>query len=314
MKLPLVQHTLERLNIIRSSNAEVKSPVLFMTLICKDEIDIIETHIRFHKAMGVDGIIVTDNHSTDGTREVLERLKREGLVLEIIDEPRKEHLHHVYVNRMIELAIRKYHADWIINSDADEFYYSHSWNLKEQLPVKGVNVLRVYSNFYFPSPLKNKTTFIEGTDFVKRNFKLFELDLYGIDKNPATEYFIGEGSCPKVIHNTRDYVEITDGNHFVKMRNYNEVVPQNITLYHYHTRCYESLEAKAKKAIAAIEFNHDPNWNQGWRNFVSLYQQGKLEEFYNMRFGEGLKEKLIEAGVVCTDPSVYNFLKYKQII
>lgn len=306
-----VQRRLETANIIRSSNKVKKTPKLIMTLMCKDEIDIIETHIRFHIAMGVDGIIVTDHNSTDGTREALESLKKEGLILEIIDEKRKEHLHAVFVKRMIDLAIHKYHADWIINSDADEFYFSETLDLKQQLPVTGVNVLRVFSNYFFPVE-NTREVFSKDAYFVKRPLQEYEWEIYGLEKNPATEYFVGK-NCPKVIHNTKDYIEITDGNHFVKMKKYNEMVPEGITLYHYHTRGYEFFEKKVIKAKKAIAFNHNPDWNRGWKLYISLYQEGKLREFYDQRFGEKIFSRLLEAGVICKDPSVRNFMEYRGL-
>ena len=53
---------------------------LIMTLLVKNEEEIIETNIRYHIAMGVDGVIVTDNGSTDKTVEILEKLKEEGYI------------------------------------------------------------------------------------------------------------------------------------------------------------------------------------------------------------------------------------------
>lgn len=64
----------------------IRNLKLIMTLVVKDEEDIIESNIRFHKAMGVDGFIVTSHNSTDRTNEILEDLKREGIILEIIYE------------------------------------------------------------------------------------------------------------------------------------------------------------------------------------------------------------------------------------
>ena len=57
---------------------------LIMTLLVKDEEEILEKNIRFHKEMGVDGFIVTSHNSKDKTDEILEKLKEEGIVLEII--------------------------------------------------------------------------------------------------------------------------------------------------------------------------------------------------------------------------------------
>ena len=41
----------------------IVNPLLIMTILAKDEADIIEEQIKFHKNMGVDSFIVTDNNS-----------------------------------------------------------------------------------------------------------------------------------------------------------------------------------------------------------------------------------------------------------
>ena len=48
---------------------------LVMTILVKDEADIIEANIRTHAKLGVDAFAVMDNNSSDGTREILEKLK-----------------------------------------------------------------------------------------------------------------------------------------------------------------------------------------------------------------------------------------------
>ena len=47
---------------------------LAMTIMVRNEADVIEDNLRFHRAQGVDFFIALDNGSTDGTREILESL------------------------------------------------------------------------------------------------------------------------------------------------------------------------------------------------------------------------------------------------
>lgn len=148
---------------------------LIMTLVVRNEEDIVEQNIRFHCAMGCDGFIVSSHNSTDRTDEILEKLKREGLVLEIIKRTSQNHQHSVWVAEMIHLAKNKYYADWVINADADEFYYSSCLDLKKSiLQSEGGNVLWVDSIFIFPEDRKD---WLNSSYFVTRPFQKFEADL-----------------------------------------------------------------------------------------------------------------------------------------
>lgn len=51
------------------------NPKLIMTLLVKDEADMLEENLLFHHSMGVDGFIVTDNNSTDRTPEIIRKYK-----------------------------------------------------------------------------------------------------------------------------------------------------------------------------------------------------------------------------------------------
>lgn len=64
----------------------VAQPRLVMTLLVKNEEDKLEQNLLFHKAMGVDLFIVTDNNSTDKTMDILRRYEQKGWIAEIIEE------------------------------------------------------------------------------------------------------------------------------------------------------------------------------------------------------------------------------------
>ena len=51
---------------------------LVMTLLARDEADVIESWLSFHLNAGADFVVATDNRSEDGTTEILERYAREG--------------------------------------------------------------------------------------------------------------------------------------------------------------------------------------------------------------------------------------------
>ncbi len=93
---------------------------LAMSILVRDEEDVIEDNIRFHAKKGVDFFVVMVNNSVDRTREILESLSAE-FEIHIIDQTSNEFKQAEWVTEMAFLA--KIHgADLVMNSDADEFW------------------------------------------------------------------------------------------------------------------------------------------------------------------------------------------------
>ena len=105
---------------------------LVMTLLARDEADVIESWLAFHLNAGADFVVATDNRSQDGTTDVLERYAREGLV-HLIREPGDDLRQDEWVTRMARLAATDFGADWVINSDADEFWWPRGASLAHVL-------------------------------------------------------------------------------------------------------------------------------------------------------------------------------------
>ncbi len=99
-----------------------------MTLIVRDEGDIVEQHLAFHLASGVDLVIVTDHASTDGTQDVLARYEAEGQV-RLLREPDGPFRQREWLTRMARLAATEHGADWVISSDVDELWWPRGGDL-----------------------------------------------------------------------------------------------------------------------------------------------------------------------------------------
>lgn len=285
----------------------IRNLKLIMTLVVKDEEDIIESNIRFHKAMGVDGFIVTSHNSTDRTNEILEKLKQEGIVLEIFYKTDLEHKHHIWVEDMIKTAKRKYKAVWVINADADEFYFSKDLNLKKSIlryKKTNVNVLKVDSTFLYPD---GREDYLNCPYFVTRPFMEYQLEMLDIKQKEEFKLFTG-AYCPKVIHKIKGFKRILDGNHGVKMRNKVEVFPLEIVLYHFYIRNYKGYEKKVKRWENSV-FLMPEGIGEDMKSIVKTYQNGELKQNYDSKYNENMRKFLIEQGVVTIDKSVSNFLQ-----
>ena len=103
---------------------------IIMTLLVRDEQDIIRENIEFHQSQGVDYFIVTDNNSVDLTPRFLKEYEKKG-VLRYIFEGHDNYNQHAWVTRMARLAHVEHGADWVINNDADEFWWPKDGNLKD---------------------------------------------------------------------------------------------------------------------------------------------------------------------------------------
>jgi hypothetical protein len=98
----------------------------------RDEADIIEENLRYHRAQGVDFFVIADSGSTDGTLEALERYVGAGIVR--LERPgtgyrdMKERGEAEVTRIAGEMG-----ADWVIHNDADEFWWPAAGNLKQAL-------------------------------------------------------------------------------------------------------------------------------------------------------------------------------------
>ncbi len=105
-----------------------------MALKVRDEEDVLEHNLRFHRAQGVDHFIVTDNASVDGTPAILERWEEAGLA-SVIHEPNDDMAvrGHEWVTRMAREAVTEHGADWVVHGDADEFWWPVEGSLRDAL-------------------------------------------------------------------------------------------------------------------------------------------------------------------------------------
>jgi len=124
---------------------------LVMTLVVRDEADVIDDQLAFHLQAGVDFVIATDHRSLDGTTEILESHARDG-VLQLIREEGEFIRQSEWQTRMSHLAATEYGADWVIPSDADEFWWPRGAHLKEVLSAvpAGYGYVRALSRNFVP--------------------------------------------------------------------------------------------------------------------------------------------------------------------
>ncbi|NOR87919.1 MAG: glycosyltransferase [Bacteroidales bacterium] len=269
---------------------------LLLTLLVRDEEDIIEENIRFHLNQGVDFIIVTDNNSVDSTPKILKSYEQKG-VLHIINEPQDDYSQSEWVTRMAQLAYKEYNADWVINSDADEFWWPKEGNLKEtfQKIPKDISVLEI-----------NRHDFIPLIDLEKPFYQRM------IYKKAVSINHLGQALPPKVCHRGFGDVIIKQGNHLlIHPTNISTIKTDLIEILHFPMRSFKQFENKIKLGGAAYERNTKLNKAVGgtWRRLYENYQAGTLEGFYKKGlFKQTEIDKLIQIKELTVDTRLRDYL------
>jgi hypothetical protein len=249
-----------------------RRPRIVMTLLCRDEEDIIGYNIAYHLVQGVDFVIATDNSSQDRTPLLLERFARQGK-LHLIREPSLTHDQAVWVTRMARMAARRFDADWVINNDADQFWLSRHGTLRAALEAvpRDADCLTV-PHFDMLPPRNTDKKFFEAMPIRRADGKT----VYGTK--------LQTNAC----HRAYPDIHVADGNHFVARRGRRLVERADHTLefLHFPLRGMAQLERKIRQGAEALAAN--PRLGQGtgghWqRVYRDYFVQGRLAEYYDER-------------------------------
>lgn len=238
-----------------------------MTLLVRDEADVVDAQIAHHLSAGVDFVVATDNRSVDGTTEILERRESEGH-LHLIHEPGDDLRQTEWVTRMARLAATDFGADWVINADADEFWWPQGESLKDVLeavpPHFGV-VRGAWRNFV-PRPEGGSESFAERMT-VRYGAPSFH-------PHPLSTHL-------KSVHRAVPDVRVGRGNH--------EAFGQNLValrgwfpfeILHFPVRSLEHCRRKYVTQFVALEKNAEKGIPGHMADAYRAYLEGDLDSFY----------------------------------
>jgi glycosyl transferase family 2 len=237
---------------------------LVLTLLVRDEADVVDTHVAFHLNAGIDYIIATDHRSHDGTTEVLERYAREGH-LQLIREEDPEYRESEWRTRMARMAATDLEADWVIHSDGDEFWWPRGRNLKEALAAipSRYGLVRAFWRPFVPR---------HGESFFAERMTVRLSGLAAIN-NPLSQF----RPNAKVIHRADSRLVVRRGNHAVEgvsLRPLRGWFP--IEVFHFPFRSLEQAERKASIYRATKETRlHDAH-----RRMHGALERGRLADLY----------------------------------
>jgi Glycosyl transferase family 2 len=246
---------------------------IVMTLLARNEEDILDAHLSFHRAAGVDLVLAIDNDSDDSTPEILASHARDGFV-----DVRRETGDLQQADWVTELARRaaaEFGADWVINADADEFYWPRGGTLKDvfsAVPARYGGVRGMLRNFA-PRP--------HGDDFFADRMTVRVCNPGAEDNSPYSPRF-------KAMHRGDPNVEVFWGSNRAVSRGLDPLSGwYPIDVLHFPIRSLEQCRDKFLRwyAIAPSRFR------------TAAYdadQRGTMREFYESYV---VDDEALEAGL-----------------
>jgi Glycosyl transferase family 2 len=230
---------------------------LVMTLLVRDEVDVIRTFLEFHYARDVDFIVATDNGSTDGTNDVLKLYERDGR-LSLIDDP-SELSQEAQVTHMARLAASDFGADWVINSDADEFWFARQGTLREVLDSMRRRVGRVRCSWSHFPPRPGDSFFAD-----RMTARLC------VPQPPRFHH------QRKLVHRADRTVVVAGGNHDASGRKLRRATKDSpIDVLHFPLRSRAQFERKFLRWFDIL-----PSLPPRYQEVYEAYQEGRLDQLW----------------------------------
>ena len=253
-----------------------------MTLVVRNEGEVLEANLEYHFAQGVDFVVVTDHGSSDSTPEILRSYEERGLA-RVLRVEGEQHHQSRRVTRMARLAAIEHEADWVINNDADEFWWPVVGDLADILaavPEEYGQIVAPRNNF-LPRPIADSEPFYERL----------------VVREMASRNLLGEPLEPKVAHRADPRVVVAPGNHSVSGV---ELTPAPrcglLEVLHFPMRTFPQYEHKVLATgtgYQSLPFRSEDVGRDQLR-LLALQREGKLQEYYA---GHVLSDKAVAAGL-----------------
>jgi glycosyltransferase involved in cell wall biosynthesis len=235
---------------------------LWAVTMVRDELDVLPLTLLHLLNEGVDGMVIADNRSVDGTREWLHEFAQDAPIpVDLLHDDEVAY----YQSRKMSAYYRRASeagADWVIPFDADEVWYdaegatlrevfARPWDMADCLEVKVFN--------HFPTSLDDAD---EGNPFRR------------ITRRDPTMSIMAKtavrGSLPSLV--------IEQGNHQAHAAKALRIVRPELEIGHFPWRSPEQFERKARngaEAYAAATDTSEVPLSQGehWRDYGRILNE-----------------------------------------
>ena len=125
---------------------------LVLLMVVRDDADVVDAQIAFNLNAGVDFVIATDHASEDGTGDILESYVRDGYLRRLSE--RGDAQDTAWRRKMARLAVDEHGADWVIDSEADEFWMPRAESIKDVLVAipPRYGIVQALARVFLPRP------------------------------------------------------------------------------------------------------------------------------------------------------------------
>jgi hypothetical protein len=284
--------------------------ILAVTLMVRDEADVLPAWLDHHVAQGFDVFVITDNGSVDGTAELLAAFAdRTDVTVDLRHDPVHRKQQGTVVTGMARDAAAVHHADWVVNADADEFV----------LPVdRSLTVRQVFERLdpvigAFFVPVVNLTGRMarSGAGIERLHWR---------DERTADELRdagLAAPPTPNTVHVGDPGVTVVQGNHRASVAN-GAPVPEELALevLHLPWRSWKQYEHRVEVSGRAYEANPEltPSPRHHGMTDYRRLREGLLQAVFSLRFvtddeaavgsftrDDGIAEVLRRAGSTALD-------------
>lgn len=239
----------------------------------KNEEDIVESFIRYHLNF-IDAMIIIEDHSTDETYNILQKLKNENLPIHIYRNSKEYIPQKEVINNAFNIALKDFSADLIVPLDCDEFLVCKDGGNPRAI-LENLSTDKYYSVFW--------RTYLPNLDYDS-----FSLDTLNTVRDPLLD------DKSKIIipaKLTEKYdVEIAPGSHSVENKDIPFEELDELRMAHIPIR--NKMQCISKEVI-------------GWLNNISYYYKDPRSSWHqNLMY-----RKLVDSNGVLTDEDLYNYVK-----